>query len=148
MEISRAINQVVDDLFPKNNPNEVLQVHVQLTADKFTNSGKDEKHICKSFYLFYYRPMNYTFVGSLDISKEHLYNLDNVSIEYITYHDSCWRDETDRAIRDFAEEIANQFDDKDDVSVFNHFGLSGFKKLKATIKMDSDNRTAVLNLIK
>jgi hypothetical protein len=148
MEISRAINQVVDDLFPKNNPNEVLQVNINLCAYKFTEDGKNEKHAIKSFYLFFYRSSTYTFIGCFDPKNEIIYNFDKANIEYISYHDSCWRDGTDRAIKDFVDELINQFDKNDNVFVFNTFGMDGFKKLKATINMNSDKRTAILNLIK
>jgi len=137
IDLAKAINQTVENLFLRWTKDKVLTVQIQTTANDFDS----DKKVFKTYMLIFYRPMNYTFVGVIDGGGE----LDEHSdIEYLSYHDSCWRyDGTEHYIQKMADTIEKEFDfEKDKPYVRNCFGLNGYKILNGNLNIDSNKRTA------
>lgn len=147
MDISKAINTAVDDLFPRFSKDKVLQVHVTMSIE---NYYAPVKRSFKEFYLLYYRPHNYTFVGAYEGENS---IPDKVGIEteleYLSFHDSCWRtDGTECFINRKCEELESEFGEDNITSetyIYNNFGLFGFRILDAVVKTNSNDNKAIFS---
>lgn len=118
MDISYAINEIVDLTLPRDTQNKILMVNIRFQIDDFGNDFSTNKFLT----LIYYRPNSYTFVGRI----KHDYLNSESEIEYLSYHDSCWRqwrqDGTSSTISKFAEEIEKEIESKSkDFSIFTTF---------------------------
>lgn len=110
IDIESIINEFVQ-LIKDQNPlfkDKVLAIPITFDASRYFNS-KDTKSVSMSFTLLYHSPHNYTKVcwanaNPFDLSQSHI---QSETVNFVTDHDSCWRDGTSRTIRDFAEKFEN-----------------------------------------
>jgi len=101
MDISYAINEMVELALPRDTIDKILMVDVRFNINDFDADFSTNKHLI----LIFYRPNNYTFVGRL---KED-YLLPESEIEYLSNHDSGWRqDGTSSTISKFAQEVEEE----------------------------------------
>lgn len=137
-DIARAINQMVEIALPRFTRDKVLTISVDMDLDNY--KGKKE---WREIRFVFYRPDNYTFVG---VYKSHENNFrinESSDIEYLSYHDSCWRsDGTERRVAQVAEKMSGRYDDVKGMSVRTSFGVFGTEFVAGNLKIDSTNRKA------
>jgi hypothetical protein len=146
INFASAINQAVEDLFPRGTKDKVLVVNVRMSADHYEKN----QHEFKEINLLFERSSNYTFVGHIEGDISTIPGSET-PISFLSYHDSCWRsDGTEHIMRKYAEEISDKFTSEDEVEVrvYNSFGIFGFRIFSGRIDKDRDNRTAKFVVIK
>lgn len=143
IDIAEAINYAVDNLFPRFTKDKVLVVNIRMSAESFD----EDVRINKEFYLLFYRPSNYTFVGLYEQNDPlPLKSNSKTKIKYLSYHDSCWmHDGTDHIINKMADELKKEITDKikdiNSIYIYNNFGIFGYKIHNAKIEtnFNADN---------
>ncbi len=139
IDIAKAINDVVEFTLKRGTENKVLVVSVRMDLECY----KTDHRINKEFNIVYYRPSNYTFVGTVipndikDYSLGLFPNKIECQLKQHSYHSSCWRyDGTESIIKDVRNEMCNAMNEEiqrnknvteDDYSVHTSFGLTPFQ---------------------
>jgi len=137
IELSGAINTIVETALPKFSPNNVV-LFVEVNAT-YTNHAAD-KEVSASLLMCYHRPHNYTKVFYLpnNYVGEHRFSPDFIERFAVQFkdkwvlesdHDSCWRDGTNRVVRRFEGMIMEKAEmwyplSNKDYSTFVNFGIS------------------------
>jgi len=137
IDIAKALNEMVELALPRFTENKVLTVALKLGVESYTHN-KDFKN---TITLVYYRPANYTFVGAVEGG-----NVDeNSEIKQYSYHDSCWRDGTERVIKHVRDVICKMIENtglaESQFSVHTSFDLFGAKIIENVIVEDCDYPT-------
>lgn len=111
----------------------------------FFASDYIKKTVRKSFTLLYHSPNNYTKVcWSTDDPVELIYSgYSSTTVNFVTDHDSCWRDGTSRTLREFAEqfveEVENTFSSRElnsgKIDISANLSHSGIKYIDAVLGM-------------
>lgn len=138
IEIYKALVDFIEFILPRFTKDKLLIISLQFHVDVYTNK---EQHEYVNIKLIIYRPQNYTFVGAFTGDELTA----DTDIEFITYHDSAWRDGLDRKIRAVANSLASKINDPDNAHVFTTFDtFFPIKMVDGTILMDdsSQKRTA------
>ena len=136
VEIGKAINEMVELAMPRFTKDKVLTVSIEMSLDNFR--GKHERHDIK---FVFYRRTAYTFVGAMVDDDSFSINKESV-LEFLSYHDSCWREATGNKIAQMAQEMSDRFDDIEGMSVYTAFGVFGTGFVDGNIDLDSTNRKA------
>ena len=105
INLDTAINTAVEAILKRGTEGKVLSVNVSFTINKFDTDFYAHKDI----YLLYYRPNNFTTVC---ITDEYLRGQKEKEVEFLSCHDSCWREDgTNSAIRKAARELEKIIED-------------------------------------
>ncbi len=105
INISYAINEMVELVLPRGTTDKILMVDIRFSIDDYDVDFSTNKHLI----LIFYRPNNYTFVGRI----KNDYLLPDSEIEYLSFHDSCWREDgTNSTISKFASDVEKEIESK------------------------------------
>lgn len=138
VDIARAINQMVELSLPRFTKDKVLTISVDMDLDDY--KGKRE---IREIRFVFYRPDNYTFVGVYESHENSFRIQEGSDIEYLSYHDSCWRsDGTERKIAQVAEDLSSKYENVKGMSARTSFGVFGTEFVDGHLKIDSQNRKA------
>jgi len=135
-DIARAINEMVELAMPRFTKDKVLTISIEMSLDNF--KGKHERHDIK---FVFYRASNYTFVGAMVDDDSFSINEESV-LEFLSYHDSCWREATGSKIAQMAQEMSDKYDEVKEMHVHTSFGVFGTGFVDGNIDLDSTNRKA------
>jgi hypothetical protein len=108
IDISKCVNNIVEAMLPRFTQNQVLIISIRMEAENYST----EHRVGKIFSLIFYRPTNYTFVGTripVDGENPMFFYPNNIESDLIihSYHDSCWStDGTGSVIRNMALSIS------------------------------------------
>jgi hypothetical protein len=143
IDIAKCVNNMVEAMLPRFTQNQVLIISIRMEAENYST----EHRIGKSFSLIFYRPSNYTFVGTripVKGEKQMFFFPDNIESELQrhSYHDSCWTsDGTESVIRNMALSISGLCkNDGKNYSVFTTFNEIKLVNAKVDIQ-DFDSKT-------
>jgi len=134
VDFDKAVCEIVELVLPRFTEYKVLIVPIRMEAENF----KIDHRVGKNFELVFYRPGNYTFVGTRkDLTEPFFPDKIEVELERHSYHDSCWRtDGVDHVIRKFAKEIAdNCKNEGKGYSVFTTFGITSSKIVNGIVNI-------------
>lgn len=137
-DMARAINQLVELSLPRFTKDKVLTISVEMDMDNFAGT----REVLDIRFVFY-RPDNYTFVGVYKNDENNFRIQENSDIEYLSYHDSCWRnDGTERKISQMADKLFDKYKNEKGMSARTSFGVFGTEFASGMLKIDSDKRRA------
>lgn len=138
IEIGKAIEQIVEIAMPRFTKNKILLVNIEISLNNF--KGKHERRDIK---FVFDRKTAYTFVGAIDGGDEFTINEDS-EIEFLGYHDSCWRGCAGDKIRQVAKIMSDKYNGEKGMSVYTSFGVfgNGFVDGEIRIEHTSSNRKA------
>lgn len=143
MDIDKCVNEIVEAMLPRFTKNKVFVVNLQFSAENY-----DTDHsVRENLTLIYYRPQNYTFVGTripIENEEKMFFFPDRIDSDLIchSYHDSCWRsDGTEHVIRKTADNILKKLHNNGkNYSIHTGFGITAFKLIEGSIEVnDSGN---------
>ena len=139
IDIGHAINPFVQYFKDtKELKEKTLMINLRFTASDFKNNQNFHQEV----YLLYHSPYNYTTVAWTD---KDLYELESGNVKEVKFevcHDSCWRDGTERIIKQIAQEAEKQLGEKSKAYVFNSFGIFNIKLLDIKLQGDYDTGIA------
>lgn len=150
IDIAKAINDVVEFTLKRGTENKVLIVSVNMNLECW----KTNHTINKQFCIVYYRPSNYTFVGTVipndikDYSLGLFPNKIECQLKRHSYHSSCWRyDGTQNIVNNVRNEMLSEMKDavkknkditENDYSVYTSFGLTPFQIIDGYVQISND----------
>lgn len=150
IDIAKAINDVVEFTLKRGTENKVLIVSVRMNLECY----KTDHKINKQFNIVYYRPSNYTFVGTVipndikDYSLGLFPNKIECQLKQHSYHSSCWRyDGTEDIIKMVRNEMCKEMNDvikeckditENDYYVHTSFGLTPFQIINGYVQISND----------
>lgn len=141
IDIAKCVNEIVDAMLPRFTEDKVLSINIIMEVENF----KTAHCIRRSFDIIYYRPSNYTFVGTripIEGEVKTLMFPDRIESELKqhSYHDSCWRsDGTEHIIRKFANEIVSECNGSEkNYSVYTTFGLSPIRLISGKVEFGNN----------
>ncbi|MBD3194682.1 MAG: hypothetical protein GF317_06490 [Candidatus Lokiarchaeota archaeon] len=137
MDISQAINTFVQ--FHKDQgllKDKTLGLSVRFTASDYENENEYIKTISFLYHGGSYICVAYSDKSLLDIEVDK----DLTEVEFEAYHDSCWRDGTERIIRKVASDVDAFFGENydGDISIFNHFDIIPIKLMNIQLNGSYD----------
>ena len=120
ISIKDAICFLVETALPRFTPNQVMVIPIKFDVENYNT----DKHFYKMLNFVFYRPANYTFVGTFEDSNIIPTLTEETLIIQRSDHDSCWRDDgVEHSIGLMANQIEKKIEKSNDWDVSVSFGL-------------------------
>lgn len=150
IDIAKAINDVVEFTLKQGTEKKVLVVSVQMDLE----CHKTDHKINRRFNIVYYRPSNYTFVGTVipngikDYSLGLFPNKIECDLKRYSYHSSCWRYDGTQSIiniinNEMCKEMYEAIEKNKKITENNYyshtsFGLQPFQIIDGYVQISND----------
>lgn len=145
IDIGHAINQMAELVLPRGTNNKILLVNILFEMEDFRTRKERIPRLMREETFVYHRPDNYMFVGLMKSGT--INSNDNYEMEFLSCHDSCWRDAVERKVSDIASEISRKYDDEEGLTVYTAFGVLGVRIVMGSIQINKSKKTAIFNRI-